>query len=597
MERAKTLLGIVDDEVKRVVYYWNLLNDPYAQLAGKARTNRAFFMGEQWDASELKKRDRIHRVFNYGSAIIRKYQNYEGYPPFDINVKVADDDPISILMAEAAEALCYRIIENSDYSLSFLESRLAKGLYGTIFQMPRWNVDNKNGSKKGTVEIDVASPEKVRVGYLDNDYKVPYVVVSVKRMPVQAANELYGDLVDGEILPDRLIMNTDYISAVRDYASSGSQLYVMERDDLVTIWNYHDTKEYILNVGHQNAIHREHKIAINGKTICPVVPGHNIYVPGFIHGLSDFHFIEGGLQALNKLYSLLEEVVEDNGYPIMFEINNSLRGTKLKRGEMRGKVIPMTVDPGEKGIDVLQPPAVVQPIIAAIQEVKNAVFDISHMPAAAFGAYQPNTKSGFQTTVQMQPMLQEINTRQLRAKREIADILRMSLAILEVHNPEALKVTLPEERDPIDGSIIAPAQEIKLSGLQDHEIDIIFGNPMPKDDVRVLQNETAKVSNKLQSRRTAMQNLGIESPTKEMNLIDEEDKKLAQVQAEVQKILLEAQQVTNGALAPGANGADKGATSRIKKGQNPEQAFPTNPADKAPVADTAGEAVADTSIL
>lgn len=600
IDTTKYIMGLVEPEVIKIVDVWNSLADPYQRASSEAQANRRFFTGAQWSATDLEKDDRIHRVYNYASSILRKFQNYEGSPGFDINVKYTDgDDPIALLMAEAAESLAYRIVQGADFPLTFLESRLAKGLYGTVFFVPIWNPDNKNGSSKGTLEINMLTPERCRVGYISNDFKVPEKFISVKRMTVTAAQKIYGPVLDRKVLPDTQIRNDSYVRAVKDYASHGNPLFALEYDDMVTVWNYWDDEKYVLAVGDQVAINREHKYKLNGKGFCPVVVEHNIYIPGFITGFSDLFFIKDMLESLNKLYSLLEETVEDNAYPIMFEINNSLRGKKLKRGDMRGKVVPMIVSPGEEGIRVLQPPVVIQPILAAIAEVKAAIFDVSSMPAAAFGAYQPNTKSGFQATVQMQPALQEIDARQLRAGRVVADLLRMSIAILEKEDSNDLKVVLPEEVDPVDGEVIAPEQEIKLEGLAEHEIEIVFGNPLPKDDVRVIQNETAKEKNGYQSRRTTMQKLGVENPSKEMELIAADKEQLAQIEAKVASIMAQAeaaaQQAVQG-VQPGA-GRDQAATGQVKPGQNPEQAFPTPEGEEEQAVETAGEAVAETSIM
>lgn len=604
-QQIQSLLGFPDKEALRVIRLWNDLSDFYAEPASTARSNRNFFLGNQWDAADLEKKDRIHRVFNYGSQILRKFQMYEGAKGFDFNVKYGSEDELSVLVAESSESLLYKIIQADNFFLKYLESRLGKTMYGTIFYAPVWVPSDKRGSEKGTLVIRLFTPERCRVLYQDNDYEKAEAFVTIKRMHVDAARRIYGKVVQRPIVPDSEIKDEHFIRAVRDYVFDGSNVLKIYNlnDNHVTVWNYWDTEKYSLIVGDQAVVDkRPHKYKINGEGFCPVEPEHNIYLMGHHVGLSDLHFIKHMLKALNKLYSLLEEIIEDNAYPIMFEINNSLRGKRLKRGENRGKVIPMTIGPNEEGIRTLQSPTIVQPVLAAIEAVKASIFDVSSMPAAAFGAYQPNTKSGFQATVQMQPALQEIDGRHVRTAHALKRVFQMSLAILEAEYPEAVTVTLPEERDPIDGSVIFPEQEIKLQDLSSHEIEFIFGNPLPKDDVRVIQNETAKYSNKLQSLKTTMQNLGVENPSKELDMIEKDDARLAEINAQVQKILtqaqLEAQKAVESAQPQTAGaGNDRGATGKIKAGQNPEQAFPTPQDQKEPAPETAGEAVADTSTL
>lgn len=606
-ESISSILGFPDKEVQDITKLWNQMSTLYAKAAFNAKRYREFFLGVQWDQEDLNKKDRVHRVYNYGAQLVRKFQMYEGAKKFDINVKVDSDDPLSILLAEATETLTYKIVESADFYVTFMESRLAKSLYGTIFYAPIWQPNNKRGSEQGTVEIRSLLVERCRVLYQDNNYLLPEAFITVKRMQVDAAKRVYGGVVKRDIIPDSQINDVQYHKAVQDYitTSDPAALYNSVIDDgMVTVWNYCDTENYIVCVGDQTAINRPHKIKINGEGICPIVPEHNIYLMGYIVGLSDLFFIEDQLKALNKLYSMLEEIIDDNAYPIMFEINNALRGTKLKRGDMRGKVIPIQVATGDEGVRTLQAPTIVQPVLSAIAEVKSSIFDISSMPAAAFGAYQPNTKSGFQATIQMQPALQEIDGRHVRSQNSIIKTLQIALAILEVENSEAMEITLPAERDPVDGSIILPEQKVKLQNLSAHDMEIIFGNPLPKDDVRVIQNETAKQTNKYQSKRTTMQNIGIENPTKEMRAIEQEDLKLAETQAKVQQVLTEAQLATQQKLAaqqgggttPGAGG-DQAAGNPIQPGQSPAQNFPTPEGEKTPALPTAGEAVADTSTL
>lgn len=605
-ESITNLLGFPDKEVMDITKLWNQLSTLYSKAAYNAKRHRDFFLGIQWDQEELNKKDRVHRVYNYGAQLVRKFQMYEGAKKFDINVKLSNDDPLSVILGEAAESLCYKIVESADFYVTFMESRLAKSLYGTVYFAPIWQPNNKKGSTAGTVEIRALMVERCRVLYQDNNYLHPEAFITVKRMQVDAARRIYGPVVKRDIVPDSQINDVQYHRAVQDYitTSDPSALYNSVIDDgMVTVWNYSDTQKYIVCVGDQTVISRDHGYKINGEGICPIVQEHNIYLMGYIVGLGDLFFIEDQLKALNKLYSMLEEIIDDNAYPIMFEINNALRGTKLKRGDMRGKVIPLQVATGEEGVRTLQAPTIVQPVLAAIAEVKASIFDISSMPAAAFGAYQPNTKSGFQATIQMQPALQEIDGRHVRSENALVKTLQISLAILEKESPEALEITLPAETDPVDGSVILPEQKIKLENLSSHDMEIIFGNPLPKDDARVIQNETAKTINKFQSKRTTMQNIGIENPSKEMKAIEEEDLRLAEIQAQVTQIVTEAQLASQQKLAqaqggttPGA-GNDAAAGNPIKPGQDPAQNFPTPEGEEIPAVETAGEAVADTSVL
>ena len=601
IDNVKNALGYPDVAVIEVAKLWNSMSDIYSQSTTNSRRHRDMFLGNQWTSEDLNKKDRVHRVYNYGAQLLRKFQMYEGAKGFDLNVKYTNDDALSLLIAEATEALAYQILDSAKFFSKYLESRLAKSLYGTIYYGPLWNPDNKDGGPKGTLEIRTLTSERCRVLYQDNNFEVPEAFITCKRMNVEVAQRIYGNLVSKPIVADEYIASDEYHRAVKDYVF-GSQpggSFNLDSKNMVTIWNMTNTERYVVTVGDQVAIDREHNYKINGKGFCPIVPEHNIYLTGYHIGFSDLYFVEDQLRALNKLYSLLEEIVEDNAYPIMFEINNSLRGQKLKRGEMRGKVFPMTVGPNEEGIRQLQASTLVQPVLAAISEVKSTIFDISSMPAAAFGAYQPNTKSGFQATIQMQPALQEIDGRQVRTAEALNTLIRQCLAILEVEDSESLTISLPAETNPIDGQVIIPEQEVKLSNLSAHTIEILFGNPLPKDDARVIQNETMKYSNKLQSKRTTMQNLGVESPSKETNIIDQEDIKVAEIQAKVQTILAEAQAAVlakQQAAAP-SNPADLGSAGPLKPGQAPEQKMATPPGEEELAVETAGEAVADTSTL
>lgn len=613
-KKLRVSAGYTDDTALKVIRKWNELTPFYSKASTIISENLAFYKGDQWDSEDLKKTDRIHRVYNYGASLLRKFQAYEGAKLFDINVK-SDDDELSQVMGEAAESLLYKIIESARFWIVYVESRLTKSLYGSVYYLPVWQPSNKAGSKKGTVEIRVGTPDRTRVGFTDSTFSNIEYAINIKRVRVESARRIYADLLKEnglkpeDLKADRDIHETEYVQAVNDYMAKGTNsLYALTNDNHVTVFNYTDTEKYQLIIGQHTLIDRKHRYKINGEGFCPAVHEPNISAPDEHVGLSDLHFIMDQLKALNKLYSLLEEVIEDNAYPIMFEVNNALRGRKLKRGEMRGKVTPMTVEPGEEGIRMLQPPAIVQPILAGIAEVKASIFDVASMPAAAFGAYQPNTKSGFQATVQMQPALQEVDMRHVRTADAMKQLLRYCLAILEAEDKDSLTVELPEERDPIDGTVIAGNQKIVLENLAAHDMDIVFGNPLPKDDARVIQNETAKEKNGYQSRRTTMQVLGVENPTKEQSMMDTEKTKLAEIDAKVQEILLtaqakvqqqaaqaQAQMQQQQGMQPGA-GNDQAATGAIKSGQAPEQAFPRTEGS-SPVADTAREAVADTSVL
>lgn len=136
-----------------------------------------------------------------------------------------------------------------------------------------------------------------------------------------------------------------------------------------------------------------------------------------------------------------------------------------------------------------------------IDEVKTSMFEIACMPKLALGGEMPPANfSGTAYQIAFMPLLDLIKTKQIMSASSIGQINRL-----------ILKMGMDE------GMFTPPTKD--LFRVYQHEI--VFGDALPRDTAQELQNIQTELKAGLISRRSAMENLG-------MDYIDDELEDIAQ---------------------------------------------------------------------
>jgi hypothetical protein len=513
--------------------------DKYSTLAGETAQritrnveDKQFYLGElnqHWDVAADVGEDLP--VVNYSHAVINKYADLlsAGDIP-GVQVIAPNEDETLKAYASGAENLIYKILSTNNFARKLHYGSVNASMLGDAFFYVYWDQSKDIGGKKGGVVIESISPFFIRVGFAkDNWDDIDYWISETKMSP-SLVKERWGiEPPEGTVTAIPGTVGGSNQNAPFDgTAVEGQKTYT----PMVLVIDYHDKEKDAVLVGDMAVFVKKNK------------GNHGLYhirnrtAPNEPWGYPDHYNIKDPNRILNKLYGQAKEIIESHAGPIIVDKGNVLGGKKLKT---RHNIVVTTAPyaPGE-GLEYLQWQGNIFPIDKQIADTTAVIHDLSEMPAAAFGAYQPGTTSGFQLTVQMQPTLMRIKIKQnAEWGPNIIELFRFALQqVLENDR----SVGLPKE-------------------VADFEIKIRWPNPLPREDAKEIQNQILLTQNKLVSRETARQSLLIDDVVEEEKKIEAETLKEAEVmataQAQAQAILqpqvpgMEGQPQMTGPVQPG----------------------------------------------
>ena len=222
----------------------------------------------------------------------------------------------------------------------------------------------------------------------------------------------------------------------------------------------------------------------------PFVVFPNLRTPKAFWGESDLPPLMEPARELNRALSQLSMIVELSGNPIAV-----LEG--VERAE------DISVQPGavwelpERAkaylLDLLQGGGV-RLHIDFIELIYRAIHDLSETPRTSFGD-NPRALSGVALEMEMHPLLQRVRRKRLARTAAYKRRNEMILRVLEQHT----------------GVQYLPVRQ-----------QITWGPVLPQDRGRLVRDEQLLVNAGIHSRRTAMENLGVQDPDAELRRVGEE---------------------------------------------------------------------------
>ena len=231
------------------------------------------------------------------------------------------------------------------------------------------------------------------------------------------------------------------------------------------------------------------KIEENVLGFIPVVHMKNT-IDDLEFGVSDLQVVVDLQDALNKTMTDMLLTMDNQAFQRMF-----IFGAQSPKGrEISMEPGMITEVPNENGkLEVVQP-ADVTPFIEAMREIVDQICTVASMPKVAFSK-QGGPASGYALRVHYVPLERKCR------KKEI--ILRNRFAEL-------------------NGMIFAAARVLGLGDYTKLRTRIQFAGGLPIDEEARMQVHEMELRNKVKSRRSVMQERGIEDVDAEMSLIDSE---------------------------------------------------------------------------
>lgn len=535
--------------------------EKYSDLTGetamrinKHLEDKRFYLGEEsahWDNQQDLSDS--HPIINYSAVIVNKFADLltAGDMPGIQVLSPIDDDKVKGY-ASAAEQLLYKILNVNHFPKQAHYGAVNGSMLGDTFFHVYWDPEKMVGGKKGSAVVESISPFFVRVGFAKNNWDEIEYWLTEYRMTPRAIKQKWG--VDVRVTGMGANPGGVGSSANAPYDSTkieSDKTYI----PMDTVIEYHDNEKNCILVGDT--------IIEGGKN----AGFHGLYhirnrtAPNEPWGYSDQYLIKDPNRLLNRLHGKSQEILDAHAGPVIIDKGNVLQGKRIKK---RSNVVITTAPygPGE-GLEYLQWNGNLFPIEQQTQATVSTIHDLGEMPEAAFGAQQSGISSGFALSLQMQPTLMRIKVKQNAEWGP--NLIEMFRHLLRLTIENTKGIGIPKE-------------------VADFEIRLKWPSPLPRDDAREIQNQVALTTNRLTSRETAMQNLIVEDVVDERKKIQKEQVIDAQIQAEVSKIVGEAQlevqlegaqaqmQMQQGQVQ---GQGETALNSAIQPGQDAGQAFPS----------------------
>lgn len=211
----------------------------------------------------------------------------------------------------------------------------------------------------------------------------------------------------------------------------------------------------------------------------------NLREPKKFWGISDLTQIIEPQREFNRAMSQLSRILELSGNPVaVLENVEESEDIAVKPGA----VWNIPEDAKAYLLDLLQGGGM-QVHIDYINLLYRTLHDVSESPRAAFGGTERDL-SGVALEIELQPLLQKVNRKRVIRTNVYTRRARMILKLLEKYSGE---------------------------DFGDCRVRVVWGPVLPRDTAMVVANEQTLVQGGMHSRRTAMNELGVNDPEMEFS--------------------------------------------------------------------------------
>lgn len=497
---------------------WGALESDMTRRKSDYAANKNFFLAkdnEMYD--EAERDDQIRRPVPYASMITLYYRDllaskspeFGAIPPnlgkdAESEEEKTELERLAHEVADSTEKVVRLAWDISDMDLKFPDAALEGGVIGDTFLRLLWDPNDKRGGKNGTPILDFPAAQRIRIGWKSNNWREIEYYITSKRLSLTAAKDIYK--VDAE--PDSFDTETSgdlkgwdsTPSGGKDFPTSDKAELEAEKTQIpmVTVYNYWDDKRNIIIVGNDVVKDDEHEYGF-----CPIFHIPNIRVPNEPWGYPDHFWITGIQRSLNTLHDKARGIIKYQAGPIILDIGNSLKGKQLPSGN--NVVVPIPVG---NSMQYLQWSGNLYPVLNQIKEEKEALYEIQGLPASI------TATSGFMVQVQMVKALMRAETKKKNWDAAFRWMCRGVLQLVQKFD----KTSLPE-------------------GVENLQFKVKWPEVLPQDEARIYQNLAIGKRLDLLSDYTSIEKLGIESPFDEMRKIEDEKRRKARLEAELEAIL------------------------------------------------------------
>lgn len=508
---------------------WAAIDSYQANIVSKYRDMHHYYNpqnGDQWPEDLVLRPGQIHISTNLCKAAVDVDARLESIPP-RITLPVQNLNSTELKRAEASEALHLEWLELSGFESWFHTLCQVKSMYGKGVLKPYWD----DGLKRPDVSV-IENPANLRLGYGSNDYTMIDWAIYEYAISPQEAYLRWPDKVSlkpGKMQddpPNISVIDGDHDDPLRQKDDEFTRPFFRQRSDYergqVKVWDYwyKNRKGTVMNATMLNGdiVDGPHEHAYLADI--PYIVIEHDHEPGSPEGIGTIEAIRDLQIEFNRLLSHGLQHIADNVDPAYYiagpGADMAPTGIVPKAGEVVGV--------GDSTPGAWPKPTNTFPIESMMQELWNEFHRLTGLPEILFGQTPGADTSGRAIAIQVEAAANRLEPRRRRLYQGLKELLIFWTIMAERKNPK-IKVNR-------DGEEVSIGIREMVEGFRTWKI--IAPEITPRDNIEVTQNEINKVNAKLTSRRSAMNQVGIEAPEYELDTIRGESSDLQLSPAEVQ---------------------------------------------------------------
>jgi len=458
------------------------LNRMDTQRLAAYRSNLDFYQGAHWPTQSR------HRqlVFNYAKVSIDKLTSFLmpglGFACYPVADVASDSEAIEARVRRAEQVLRQVYEQNNlqqlDYETEIDTAILGDGCYKVI-----WDTDEKR------IHITAPDVSGIHAWWLGDDTSRVWRIASRYTLTWDEIQMLYGDVIASVAKQSQGIATSPrFIGAPRNDRKGATRNNVV----VTELWTDKAFDLYLDNdlIGSRP----------NPYGFIPFIIFPNIRDPKHFWGVSDIPSIIQPQRELNRALSQLSRILELSGNPIaVLENIASAEDIKVQPGAL------WTIPEDAKAylLDLLQGGGV-RLHVDYIDLLYRALHDVSEMPRAAWGGIEKEF-SGTALRIELGSLIQKV-------------VRKRTIRTNVYHQRNAM--------------ILKLAEMFMNENFEGVNHRVVWGPILPQDIDRQAQTEQLLVQAGVHSRRTAMDEMGVQDPDEEFNRWLEERERILQMNQE-----------------------------------------------------------------
>jgi hypothetical protein len=476
--------------------------------------------GDQWPEDQVVRPGKIHMTLNVIKPAVDVDSRLQSVLP-RLALVPDGSDPETMKRAELAESLFIRFLELSGWEEWIALFNQSRSLFGKGVLKPVWNTEDKRPDV-----VVVENPANLRIGWGSSDYKVKDWALYEYALSPEAAMRRWPDLVitnpskgkDKPLSVVRSGTHDDPLMQKLPPTGSGEVNRLLARptpyqpsdyeDKQVAVWDYWYKKQNgticnVIVVGRQAIAQRDEHPEYPD---IPYIVAENDHALGNPEGVSTAEPIIDLQIEMNRALSHWAQLVAD-------EIDPAWQLTGDNADAVPGGIVPRSgeivavgsgneIKPIPKGVNQF-------PLAELIKTFWDAYHKETGLSEILFGQTPSADISGRALAVQIEGAINRLDFRRRRLYGALRELLIFWGYMVEKVDP---KVEVTVEGQTKLASVAELTKGFRRWKIVPPEIT-------PRDVIESTTNVANKVNAKLVSLRTGMDELGVDSPEREIDLI------------------------------------------------------------------------------